>query len=314
MQIKHLLVAVAPEQQAVEDIGMILSLAQHQGAQITFLTVIDDLVQVPDMSEAPISRHELLQAAFEHYSEKLEQLVAGLSGRYPAVRFRVLVEAGTAFVKIIELANQLTADMIVINANCGDKRYASQFGSTTRHLMRKSNIPVWTTPRANLTKLTSVVAAVDVSEPGQASDALNRDILSSALEVAKINGAHLYVVYAWRNYAQHYLGSWNNENDLAIAIWAKAEQEKHLKNCQRLVAEVQMDGQQIDIELLEGYPKQALPAFVEKKSADLLVMGTICRTGISGMIIGNTAESILDAVDCSVMTLKPTEFVSPVLE
>ena len=38
---------------------------------------------------------------------------------------------------------------------------------------------------------------------------------------------------------------------------------------------------------------------------DLLVMGTVARSGVKGLVIGNTAEKILDHVDCSVLTLKP---------
>jgi len=41
-------------------------------------------------------------------------------------------------------------------------------------------------------------------------------------------------------------------------------------------------------------------------------MGTVCRTGIPGYFIGNTAESILSEVSCSVLTLKPEGFISPV--
>ena len=45
---------------------------------------------------------------------------------------------------------------------------------------------------------------------------------------------------------------------------------------------------------------------------DLLVMGTVCRTGLAGFIIGNTAEEVLSALNCSVLTVKPEGFVSPV--
>jgi universal stress protein E len=45
--------------------------------------------------------------------------------------------------------------------------------------------------------------------------------------------------------------------------------------------------------------------------ADLVVMGTIARTGISGLIIGNTAESILDQLTCSVLAIKPPGFSTP---
>jgi len=45
---------------------------------------------------------------------------------------------------------------------------------------------------------------------------------------------------------------------------------------------------------------------------DLIVMGTVCRTGVAGFFIGNTAENVLQQVDCSVLTVKPEGFVSPV--
>jgi nucleotide-binding universal stress UspA family protein len=48
-----------------------------------------------------------------------------------------------------------------------------------------------------------------------------------------------------------------------------------------------------------------LPVFVKHFKADLLVMGTACRTGLSGMLIGNTAEKVLHKVACSVLTIKP---------
>jgi universal stress protein E len=41
-------------------------------------------------------------------------------------------------------------------------------------------------------------------------------------------------------------------------------------------------------------------------------MGTLGRAGIAGLLIGNTAEKILHQVECSVMTVKPDGFVSPV--
>ena len=46
--------------------------------------------------------------------------------------------------------------------------------------------------------------------------------------------------------------------------------------------------------------------------ADLVVMGTVGRTGIAGLFIGNTAEMVLEQVQCSVLAVKPPGFVSPV--
>ena len=66
------------------------------------------------------------------------------------------------------------------------------------------------------------------------------------------------------------------------------------------------------VHLPKGDPTQAITALVKELEVDLLVMGTVCRTGIPGFIIGNTAEQILASVECSTLTVKPLGFVSPV--
>ena len=43
-----------------------------------------------------------------------------------------------------------------------------------------------------------------------------------------------------------------------------------------------------------------------------VVVATGARTGIPGFLIGNTAESILDSIDCPVLAVKPRSFVTPV--
>jgi nucleotide-binding universal stress UspA family protein len=41
-------------------------------------------------------------------------------------------------------------------------------------------------------------------------------------------------------------------------------------------------------------------------------MGTIARAGIPGVITGNTAERLLPSIPCSMLAVKPADFVSPV--
>jgi universal stress protein E len=68
----------------------------------------------------------------------------------------------------------------------------------------------------------------------------------------------------------------------------------------------------IAVHLPKGDAVQAITELVKTLGVDLLLMGTVCRTGIPGFIIGNTAEQVLGAVECSTLTVKPEGFVSPV--
>jgi universal stress protein E len=49
----------------------------------------------------------------------------------------------------------------------------------------------------------------------------------------------------------------------------------------------------------------------ETRSA-IVVMGAISRSGLKRLLIGNTAERILDALRCDVLVVKPARFRSPV--
>ena len=64
--------------------------------------------------------------------------------------------------------------------------------------------------------------------------------------------------------------------------------------------------------VIKGEAKYVIPNLTKELGAELIIMGTVGRSGIPGYIIGNTAETILTAIDCSVLAVKPNGFVSPI--
>jgi nucleotide-binding universal stress UspA family protein len=63
---------------------------------------------------------------------------------------------------------------------------------------------------------------------------------------------------------------------------------------------------------IKGLAGDVIKGYAAENGIDTIVMGTVGRTGISGLFIGNTAEAILSGVNCSVIAVKPPGFVSPV--
>ena len=63
---------------------------------------------------------------------------------------------------------------------------------------------------------------------------------------------------------------------------------------------------------VKGRAGDIIPDLAESLEVDLVVIGTVGRGGVPGLLIGNTAETILNAVDCSVLTLKPEGFETPI--
>ncbi|MBY0357294.1 MAG: universal stress protein [Candidatus Obscuribacterales bacterium] len=57
-------------------------------------------------------------------------------------------------------------------------------------------------------------------------------------------------------------------------------------------------------EVLEGYPKEIIIDEAKKWPADLIVLGSHGRRGISQFLLGSVSMSVLSAAPCSVMVVK----------
>jgi nucleotide-binding universal stress UspA family protein len=66
------------------------------------------------------------------------------------------------------------------------------------------------------------------------------------------------------------------------------------------------------VHFLEGEPERVIPQQAIRRKIDLVVMGTVVRTGLAGFLVCNTSEKVLDKLDCSVLAEKPNGFITPV--
>jgi nucleotide-binding universal stress UspA family protein len=64
--------------------------------------------------------------------------------------------------------------------------------------------------------------------------------------------------------------------------------------------------------MIRGPTPDAISSFARDNHVDLIVMGTVAKTGVSGLLTGNTAEQTLDQIRCSILALKPSGFVCPI--
>lgn len=173
-------------------------------------------------------------------------------------------------------------------------------GSVTRELVRKCPCPVWVVkPDAPLVH-SAVMAATDLTPVGTRAVEL-------AAWIARAYGCELHVVHAWQTpFSVQMAGEMPGHEDDLAALQARSE-----KSVRATLATVASD---VDMRLHVGRdaPSRAILEGVERLGVDLLVMGTLSRAGIAGLLVGNTAEKLLDRAPCSLLAVKPEGFVSPV--
>jgi universal stress protein E len=134
-----------------------------------------------------------------------------------------------------------------------------------------------------------------------------------ATSLARLEGGELWIVHAWNLHVEDALRRWHKHLPASdVDRIVRDTEAMHEVWLNELLVKHKLAGIPHKVHLLRGEPAEVITDFAANKGIDLIVMGTVGRTGIPGFFIGNTAETVLGQVQCSVLTVKPDGFVSPV--
>ena len=318
---KDILCVVESGKTARQAIERAVALAENNQANLTVVSVAERVtvgIGIPKDSPIPDDLQAALVAAQGH---NLETLVGPFRKR-AEIKTRILI--GTPFLEIIHEVLRCGFDLII--KSTGTREWLDRlFDSDDMHLLRKCPCPVWLIKSQAPKSCRRILAAVDVdtSYPAEELDirhALNRQILEMAGSLALSDFAELHIGCAWRAIGESAMrGGFMTASEERISTYVEQVKRDLTVNLNALISEVTgnlgqtaMDYLKPQTHLVKGWARKEIPALAKQIDADLVVMGTVARTGISGFLMGNTAESILNQIDCSVLAIKPPGFQTPV--
>lgn len=281
------------------------ALAKANGARLTLIDVLPE-ESAGSWMTLP-GRPDLERMLVVSRREELEQLAATLREQAIAVETRVLT--GRPFVELIREVQRRGHDLVMKTAQ-GSGGLGGLLGSTALHLMRKCPCPVWVVEPGEAAS-GRVVAAIDPDRRDPAGDALTRTVLELASSLARASHAELDVVHAWRLWSESMLRNQRlNIPTEEVDALVEATQQQAEAAVRQAVGQVDLSAVRHRISVVQGMPFEVISEFT--RTADIAVMGTLSRTGVAGVLIGNTAERVLREVECSVIAVKPAGFVSPI--
>lgn len=76
------------------------------------------------------------------------------------------------------------------------------------------------------------------------------------------------------------------------------------KDLERLADEYRHEVDQVEPYIRVGMAAPTIVSFADEQGVDLIVMGTQGRTGIKRLIMGSTAQAVVCAANCPVMTVR----------
>lgn len=125
--------------------------------------------------------------------------------------------------------------------------------------------------------------------------------------------AELTFVSCWDYEFEHYLqnNAFVHISDEDVAQTVNMMKMNHLNALNQIIDSAKLKSSH-QVKHIRGIPETVIPKLIEEEKINLLIMGTVARTGFTGFIIGNTAENMLHKIDCSLLALKPAGFISPI--
>jgi len=230
----------------------------------------------------------------------LEELVERASAAL--VRARLVLAHDRAWLEIIRAVKRGEADLVLV-ARQNQVGGGAALGGVTSKLMRKCPCPVWVVKPEGRLQPRVIVSATDLTAVGNLAVELGSGL-------AELFGAELHVVHAWPLPLTVPVLP-----ELDVPAPSRIDVEQH-ESAARARFQAALEGLALPRtplqHLVSGAPSVAIRDVVERSDADLLVMGSVSRGGIAGLLLGNTAERLLDRVQCSLLTIKPRDFISPV--
>lgn len=193
------------------------------------------------------------------------------------------------------------ADLVIVATRVRRSNRTVPLGTNTRNLLRQCPCPVWVVHPWHEMLRRSVLVATDLTAVGERATAL-------AAELASEWDAQLHVVHALELASRRELEHGIEEKPKFMEKAARKEAEVRAAILEALPP-VET---QARVHIGVGPAMDVILEQVGELDPDIVVMGTVSRSGFAGLMIGNTAERLLDRLDCALLTIKPEGFRSPI--
>ncbi len=316
-QMKRILYLSEPASQQAEALKQAIAFAQNQAASLTVLEVMPEV----RLQLNPLPQNlDINQLEQELKSERQRYLTGLIDSLETDVEVSVQIKTGKRFVETIRTVLAEQYDLLIKVAE-NPPWLERLFGSDDMHLLRKCPCPLWIIKPAARQEYKNILLALDfdTTDPSSAMNPFNQSLLRFSAEMANDVDTRLHILHCWQPPDEMLLKAWGQLNDQQTRQYVNDEKTAHQRSLQRIADYVNPNlgksgqGQRYAyFHLIEGAADKVIPEQANALDVDLLIMGSVARTGISGVFIGNTAEMVLEQVACSVLVIKPTEFVSPV--
>jgi nucleotide-binding universal stress UspA family protein len=270
-------------------------LASEHGARLVLVHAV--VVGTPAAPEWVPLTDEFYADAYAKAKEQLDAVAATLRGSGLEVESELTVEPVVANVLAVAAAHE--ADLLVAGTRGLTAWKRVVFGSASARLVREARCPVLTTHAEDPGRhrpARTILVPTDFSE----------DAFRAAEAAARILGKggpdrRLVLLHVYR-YPVFFAAAPQPVLASSMEAVVDAAQQEMARLAERFAA----GGLHVDTRIVEGEPAKTILRHAVELGADVIAMGTHGRSGIDRLLLGSTAERVVSAAPCPVLTVRTT--------
>ena len=302
---KNILVVVDPSTDEQKALSRAVEFASKTTTKITaFLSIYDFSYEMTTMLSSD-EREAMRQTVINDRKVWIEERIKAIGASVEDIDIKVIWH-NRPFEAVIDQVIDHGFDVVFKGTHEHDKLKSVIFTPTDWHLLRKCPCPLLLVKDHSWPANGNILAAVNVGSDEDEHQSLNKIITEEAKHLAEIISANVNLVNSFPG----------TPVNIAIEIPefdASQYNDTMLQHHKDAMAK-HADTYGIDRErtfVKEGLPEDVIESLSQELDAELVILGTIGRTGLSAALIGNTAEHVIDRLNCDVLALKPAGYVSP---
>lgn len=294
--IERILVPVDFSSGCINAFNLALSLAKKKGSKIYVLHIVSE----PQVIDPLYASDFYSKVRFEDIKSELEAEIKNtyIKGN-EGVNIELHVSKGYPVSGITELSKEVKADLIVMATHARKGLSHAVIGSVSEKVLRTSTCPVLTVKLSHEIKpdkfdIKKILVPVDFSEHSKRAFEL-------AIDFANLFNAMIYIINVIQPisfYPNYYNDFYSKEGII------KRMEEETKSRLDLLVKEKGEGSKDITYEVRIGEPYHEVLEKEKSIKADLIVMGTHGRKGISHLLMGSVAERVVRLAECPVLTVK----------
>ncbi|MDB2384664.1 universal stress protein [Endozoicomonas sp.] len=214
---------------------------------------------------------------------------------------------------ILKVVDDWNCDLVIKLADPSGAFARNQLTGSDLALIRKCPVPIlMMADRGQVPSFSGkIMVAIDAGNPNEGAAELNQGLLQYGIYLATQEQAELHCVSVWDlPVGKRALRILSDEELYELQ---ETTRKRYRRKQTELMGEfgIKEEGQNnVNMHLLKGQPSHEIQRLANELEVDLIVMGTLGRHSQSVMI-GHTAENILNGVYCSILAVKPDDYSSP---